>query len=136
MTLLLRVILCLTGLALALIGLNTALGGMATLGWQFPAAAVPPGEGDWLRHDSNARFFGGVFTGLGLVIAAGGLQMRAMAPAVTGALLAIALGGLFRLAQPGYSPLSDMALLPSLIAEVILAPILALWVRQTARRPE
>lgn len=128
-----RFVLFATGLVLAAIGLNTALGGMATLGWQFPpeavgATAAPP---DFARHDSNARFFGGVFVALALVMAAAAVALDRLRPVVIALLLAMAAGGVARLLQPGYSALGDMALAPSLLAELVLAPALALWLWRT-----
>jgi len=135
MTVALRIVVGVTGCAFAVIGLNTALGGMATLGWQFPPEAVPAGTGtDYARHDSNARFFAAIFTGMGLVTAAGAVRPRDLAPAIAAFLAAIALGGLARLLQPGYSPLTDMALLPSWLAEVVGAPLLALWTLRSGQR--
>lgn len=129
----LRLVLLLTGLAMVGIGLNTALGGMATLGWQFPPTAIAVAEPlDFARHDSNARFFAGVFTGFGLLMLAGAVALQRLRPAIIAFLLALAIGGLFRLLQPGYSPLTDSALLPSLLAELLLAPALALWLWKKA----
>ncbi len=125
---LLNFVLCLTGLALFAIALNTALGGMATLGWQFPTDVLTITDAEnFARHDSNARFFAGTFAGLGLLLIASAFapKLRLVAAAI---LIAIALGGLFRLLQRGYSPLGDAALMPSLIFELFVFPLLALWV--------
>lgn len=132
---LLRAILGITGLVLALLALNTAIGGAGTLGWQFPAVGFEAGEAlNAARHDSNARFFAGVFCALSLIVAAGCFWLHALKPTIVAFLLAIAAGGLFRLAQAGYSPLTDTALLPSLLAEVIGAPLLAFWVVRQSQR--
>ena len=130
---LLPIALVLTGLALTAIGLNTALGGVYTLGWQFPAeVAIITNPENHARHDSNARFLAGVFTGMGLFTA-----LSAIAPKlriVTCAfLIAVALGAVMRLFQAGYSPLTDTALLPSFIAELIGAPLFALWIMRATR---
>ena len=109
--------------------LNTALGGMATLGWQFPATAVPVGETpDHARHDSNARYFAGAFAGLSLIVAAGAFALPALGRTIAIIMLAMALGGLFRLAQSDYSPLTDAALLPSFLFEVVGFPLIAFWI--------
>ena len=71
---------------------------------------------------------------MGLVTAAGAVRPRDLAPAIAAFLAAIALGGLARLLQPGYSPLTDMALLPSWLAEVVGAPLLALWTLRSGQR--
>ena len=130
---LLTITLALTGLALTAIGLNTALGGMYTLGWQFPpeVASITDPE-NHARHDSNARFLAGVFTGMGLFMALSAFvpKLRIVTCAF---LIAVALGAIMRLFQPGYSPLADMALLPSLIAELIGAPLLAFWIKRAER---
>jgi len=134
MSTLLRIVLCLTGAAIAVIGLNTALGGMATLGWQFPPFGLPDSSIDVARHDSNARFFAATFTGMGIAMALAGWRLKTFAPVAIAFLLAIALGGLSRIVQPGYSPLTDMALLPSLLAEIIAAPLLAFWTYRESRK--
>ena len=129
----LRLLLGLTGLAMVAIGLNTALGGMATLGWQFPSdfAEITDAQ-TFARHDSNARFFAGAYVAFGAIMAASVLWLPRLRPIVIAFLLAIAAGGFFRLLQPGYSPLTDGSLLPSVLAELIYGPALALW---TARSP-
>ena len=132
MSRLLRIVLALVGLALVVLSLNTAIGGMATLGWQFPPDAVAARDLEmFARHDSNARFFAGSFAGLGLVIGAGAIWPDRLRLPVMLAFLSICLGGLARLTDPGYSPLSDMALFPSWVFEVILAPTTALWVSRS-----
>ena len=124
-----RSILALIGLAFTAIGLNTALGGMFTLGWQFSTEAANITDLEiFARHDSNARFFAGVFVAFGLVTAAGAIWFDQLRPVIIAFLLAIAVGGLFRLLQSGYSPVTDQELLPSLIAELILGPLFALWI--------
>lgn len=129
----LRALLALVGLAMVVIGLNTAVGGMATLGWQFRAdflATVDPLA--QARHDRNARFFAGVYVAFGAVMAAAAFWFRRLRPVIVVYLCAIAVGGLFRLTQSGYSPLLDFALLPSVISEIVLCPMLAVWVARSA----
>lgn len=124
-----RFVLALTGFAMVMIGLNTALGGMATLGWQFPPDFQTVTDAQtFARHDSNARFFAGAYTLFGAIMVAGAVRLHPLKHVIIAYLLAIAAGGLFRLLQPDYSPLSDSTLLPSLLAELIFGPILALWV--------
>ena len=113
MRMILRALLGLTGLILALIGLNTAFGGMATLGWQFPRFDLPDTSVEIARHDSNARFFAATFSGMAIAMALAAWRLKPFASVAIAFLLAIALGGLSRLLHPGYSPISDLALLPS-----------------------
>ena len=128
----LRIVLALLGLAFVVIGLNTALGGMTTLGWQFPSDVLTvTSPEDHARHDSNARFFAGIFAAIGLIFVLGARDLQRFGDTLILLLLAIAVGGLFRLFQTGYSPLTDMALLPSLIAELIFGPVLALWIHRS-----
>ena len=133
----LRFVLGLLGLVLALIGLNTVLGGMMTLGWQFPPEAVQITDAEtFARHDSNARYFAGVFTGAALILAASAVWFAPLRVYACAFLGVIALGGLARLTQSGYSPLRDSALLGSTLFEILAAPLLALWVwRSTRARP-
>lgn len=129
-----RVVLGVTGLVMAFIGLNTMLGGMLTLGWQFPpdvATATDPLG--FARHDSNARFFAGVFTGLSLLLALSAVWLKPLGPIGVAFLGSITLGGIARLFQPGYSPLEDSGLLSSVVAELIFVPLLAFLLYRTLR---
>ena len=128
----LRVLLALIAVAMVVIGLNTALGGMATLGWQFSPAFMEISDPEtFARHDSNARFFAGVYVAFGLCLGASAIWFNRLRVAAIAFVLAITAGGLFRLLQPGYSPLSDAELLPSLIAEIVFMPLLALWLARS-----
>ncbi len=116
------------GLVLMSIAANTALGGMATLGWQFPSSVMTITDTEnFARHDSNARFFAGTFIGLGLVISLSAFLPR-FRPVSAILLICMALGGVFRLLQPEYSPLGDAALTPSILFEIVVFPFLALWI--------
>lgn len=127
-------VLVIVGLAMTAIGANTAFGGMTTLGWQFPPDFFTVTDASLFdRHDSNARFFGTVFMGFGLIMALTPLTFGTLGIVSAAFLLCIALGGIARLMQPGYAVYSDAALLPSLLAELIGAPILALWILRTRR---
>lgn len=128
----LRIVLLLTGLGLCVIGLNTALGGMRTLGMQFsPDFLTVTDPLTFARHDSNARFFGGVFAALGAVMAVGAIYLNLLRTSICVILFALFAGGIARLLQSDYSPLTDTAFTGSLIAELVGAPLLALWLLRT-----
>lgn len=66
LALLTTTLLAITSLIMVAFGLNIGLGGFVTLGLQFPSAqATAPDPTAFARHDSNVRFLGGVFAGLG-----------------------------------------------------------------------
>ncbi len=125
----LRVLCGVVGTALSLIALNTAIDGMATLGWQFPSDFMDiTDQTTFARHDSNARFFAATFMCFGIFMALGAIWLDVLWPVITAFLIAIAFGGLLRFLQNGYSPLADPEILPSLIAEVVLGPLFAYWI--------
>lgn len=129
-----RLILVATGLTFCVIGLNTGLGGMTTLGWQFPTDVLTVTDAvPFARHDSNARFFGGFFSAGGIVLVLAGLLPALLRVTAIAVLAMVAVAGLFRLFQPDFSVLADLRLMPSLAAEVILGPLLALWLIRSAR---
>ena len=123
-----QIVLTLLGLVLCGLALNTALGGMMTLGWQF--SPLPLDQSDPLtamRHDNNARFFAGAFAGMGLLLAVSAWRLESMRLVAVSILACMTLGGLARLTQGGYSPLTDTALLPSVLFELVGFPLIAFW---------
>lgn len=128
----LRIILALTGLAIVWLGANVGLGGMTTLGWQ--------GSADFLRatdparfavQDSHIRFLGGFWFAAGLLVLAGAFALERLRPALVAVVALVFIGGLIRLAQGDPSVLLGPAVAPSLVAELVLFPLLALWIHRT-----
>ena len=64
----LRIVLLLAGAFTVYAGLNKALGGMRTLGWQGEGTYIEvTSEHAFLVQDSHVRFLAGVYSGLGLI---------------------------------------------------------------------
>ncbi|MFN4100007.1 MAG: DUF4345 family protein [Pararhodobacter sp.] len=125
------IVLGLYGLVLIALGANVALGGVETLGLQFPPAGLSAADPvAFQRHDNNVRFLGGFFAGAGIVIALSAV-MASLRPTAAVLLLMLFLGGLARLLQPGYAVLADPVFYVSLLAELLLAPLFALWLWQS-----
>jgi len=63
----LRVVLILAGIVIIFTGVNTAFGGMLTLGWQGQTKFFEiTDKHSYLVQDSHIRFLGGLWTGIGL----------------------------------------------------------------------
>ena len=78
-------------------------------------------------HDSHIRFLGGVFMGIGLLFIAGSLALRKLRSVMLAICGTIFLGGLARFSSLDAASLSGVSLLPSLIAELLLFPAIAVW---------
>ncbi len=127
---LLRLVLALTGCAIVFLGLNIALGGITTLGWQgggtgFVTIADPV---QFAVHDSHVRFIGGVWLSVGLLMLIGSFalqRMRGILIALTGMVF---VGGLSRFSAFDPDVLLSAAIAPSFILELVLFPLLGLWI--------
>ena len=128
---LLKYTLLLVGLAISLLGLDFAVGGIATLGWQvapgYVAIADPMA---YQVQDNHIRFLGGLFVATGLTYVIGSFRIGAMRPALISISLMIAVAGLFRLGamEAALTP----SVLPSLLLELLAFPALALWLWRDA----
>ena len=129
----LRVVLVLAGAFIAFTGLNTALGGIPTLGWQgqTPFLQVTD-QAAYLVQDSHTRFLGGVWTALGVLFIVAARAPAAYRPVLYFAYAAVFLGGLARLSQLEFGTIFGPDIVGSLIAELIGMPLLFLWTRRSA----
>jgi len=129
-SILLRAVLAVAGSAIIFLGLDVALGGIRTLGWQGGAAeflAVTDETGFAIR-DSHIRFIGGIWLAVGLLMVAGVFaldRMRNVLIALTGMIF---VGGLARLARWDMAILTNPAVAPSLVLELVFFPLLGLWI--------
>lgn len=133
--LVLRVVLGLVGVFVTVFGLNMALGGIETLGWEGRSDFVAVTDQDQFDvQDNHVRFVSGVWTALGLVFLAAAMRWLVELRTTLVALLAmIFLGGLARLSSGSLSLLTGIDIIGSIIAELLLAPLLAWWIlRATA----
>ena len=125
-----KAVLVLIGLVVMFLGLDAGLGGIKTLGWQADPNFVAVSDATvFAAQDSHARFFGGVWFGVGVLFVLGAAlpQLRQTLVALC---LVIALAGLFRLSQ-GLSAVLSLAVLPSFLAEILGFSALALWLHKT-----
>lgn len=128
-----RLVTGLAAIVMITLGLYIALGSFQMLGLQFPAASLSVTDPHAsARHDSNVGLLGGIFAGAGLLVLA---SDRFVTPRPKSAVL-LALrpaGGLARPTRPEYAMGADHALLPSHLAEFLLAPAPALRVWRSSR---
>ena len=129
----LRVVLVLAGAFIVFTGLDVALGGILTLGWQVQSPFLEVTDRTvFLVQDSHTRFLGGVWTALGVLFIAAARAPSAHKPVLYFAYAAVFLGGLARLSQLQFDTIFGPDIVGSLIAELIGMPLLFLWTRRSA----
>ncbi len=132
----LRVVLALAGAFIVFTGLNVALGGIATLGWQGQTPFLQVTDGTaFLAQDSHVRFLGGLWTAMGLLFIVAARSPAAHRSVLLFAYMAIFLGGLARLSQFDFDTLLGPDIVGSLAAELIGMPLLFFWTLRAAQSP-
>ena len=135
----LRIVLALVGAGIVFLGLDLGLGGMRTLGWQGSTDFFQVTDTARFRvQDSHARFIGGVWLGVGLLFVVGAAAPDRLRPILIALCGLVVVGGLMRVGWGDLETVMSMKVLPSLVAELILSPALALWLwktRQERPRP-
>ncbi|GAA6180549.1 hypothetical protein NBRC116594_19870 [Shimia sp. NS0008-38b] len=125
----LRLSLAVIGAIIVFLGLDVVLGGMRTMGWMGPTTFIDVADPSrFAIQDNHVRFLGGVWTGLGLVFVAASVAFHTLRITLLVLCATVVLGGLSRLTTPEFATLLNMSILPSLIAELVLFPLLALWI--------
>ncbi|TCL01612.1 uncharacterized protein DUF4345 [Shimia isoporae] len=133
-TLLLRGLIALIGFAIAFLGLDVVFGGIRTLGWMGPTDFVEVvNPTDFAVQDNHVRFLGGVFSGIGLLFVLGAVAFSRMRTAIMVLCALVFIGGLSRFTTPDFGTLFNMAVLPSLLAELILFPLVGFWVYKAGK---
>lgn len=132
---LLRSVLALTGCAILFLGLNIALGGISTLGWQgggagFFTVADPV---EFAVKDSHIRFVGGVWTSVGLLMLIGSAAFQGMRQTLVALTAMVFVGGLSRFSAFDPDVLMSAAIAPSFVLELGLFPLLGLWIAKAER---
>ena len=132
----LKTILVLTGCIIVWLGLNVGLGGVATLGWQGAeeSFAVTNPEAFAVR-DNHVRFIAGVWTSVGLIMIAGAFILHPMRSVLIAIMAMVFIGGLMRLSAGNPALLLSGAIAPSLVAELVLFPLLGLWIHFVTKDP-
>ena len=131
----LRLTLVLAGLFAVLSGIDTALGGLETLGWMGQAAFYEVSDqAGFLVADNHQRFLGGVWTGLGLAIffALRDLERHRTALALVFGM--VFLGGLSRFSQLNLAVTFGPDIAGALFVELVGMPALFIWLQRTVKR--
>jgi len=132
----LRIVLMATGAIVIYLGLDLGLGGMRTLGWQGTTGFITVTDPDrFAVQDSHARFVGGVWLGVGLVLFFGSFSIARFRTALIAMCALAFVGGLMRLASGDVGTILGIDVLPSMLAELILFPALGYWLSKAKARP-
>lgn len=132
---LLRGVLAAVGAVIVFLGINVGFGGIQTLGWQDGGAnflTVTDGP-IYAVHDNHIRFIGGVWLALGLLMLAGSFAFRQLRIILVAFTFMIFVGGIARLSGGSLSLLTSSDIAPSLLFEVIIAPLLGWWFTKAER---
>lgn len=136
MAILLKAILAIVGFGIVFLGINIGFGGIQTLGLQGDGSFISVTDPTLFSvRDSHVRFIGGVWLGVGLLFVAAAFRLHPLRNAILAAIGMIFVGGLARLSAPDLAPLMGADLLPPLLAELLLFPLLALWIVNATVRP-
>ena len=129
-----RVVLVLAGALVVFLGLNVALGGIPTLKWlgERDFLAITD-EAQYRLIDNHVRFFGGLFAATGLFLIFAASDPVGYRQAILLVFAAIFAGGLARFSAPDMSVVFEQEIVGSLAAELVLMPVLALWLSRLRR---
>lgn len=131
----LRVVLILAGLIIIFTGVNTAFGGMLTLGWQGQTTFFEvTDQHSYLVQDSHIRFLGGLWMGMGLLFIFAARNLERHQNVVKFALALIFLGGLARFSQMQLDITFGKEIVGSLVAELVGMPLLYFWLSRTLKK--
>ncbi|WP_299292846.1 DUF4345 family protein [uncultured Tateyamaria sp.] len=137
MLVLLKSLLLLSGAAIIWLGLNVGLGGIETLGWQGAGDFVQVTDpGTFAVQDNHTRFIAGVWTCVGVLFVAGAFALQRLRTVLIVLIGMIFVGGLMRLTQSDMALLMSRDIAPSLVAELVLFPLLGLWIARATRGAE
>lgn len=125
----LRAVLLLAGALIALTGVNVGLGGIETLGLQGAHGFFTvTDQAMFQAQDSHVRFLGGLWLGVALVFVAAAVRLKRFRGALLACIGLIVVGGLARFSVFDPAVVFGPTVVGSLAAELIVMPLLALWV--------
>ena len=131
----LRVVLILAGLIIIFTGVNTAFGGMLTLGWQGQTTFFEvTDQHSYLVQDSHIRFLGGLWMGIGLLFIFAARNVERHQNVLKFALVLIFLGGLARFSQMQLDITFGKEIVGSLVAELVGMPLLYFWLSRALKK--
>ncbi len=124
---LLTIVVFLSGLAIMAIGGGVGLGGFRTLGLQIdPDFFEVTNKAVFDVQDSHTRYLGGIFFMAGIVFVIGAFRIEKFRTSLIVLCLMIAGAAVFRFLG-GDANLLSRELMPSLMLEILFAPLLAFW---------
>jgi hypothetical protein len=130
----LKILLGLIGAVVIWLGLNVSLGGIVTLGWQGPTDFLTVRNLDAFSvQDNHVRFISGVWTGVGLFMIIGSIFLEKFKSILLALMAMVFIGGLARLTAGDPSLLMSSKIAPSLLMELIVFPLLGLWIYRITR---
>ena len=121
------VLLILLGAVNILIGVNVGFGGIETLGWQGQTRFFEiTNEHGFLVQDSHMRYFGGLYSGIGLFLMLAATNLRKYRTALNLVFYLIFMGGLARLTMQRSDIIFSKDILGSIVVELAIMPVL--WI--------
>lgn len=130
-------ILVIVGLFLIFVGINVGLGGILTLGLQGQVKFFEiTNENAFAVQDSHIRFFGGLFGAMGLFMIIAVTNLRKFEMALKLAFVLIFIGGLARFSAMRFDIVFGKEIIGSLFAELVLMPILYIWLSKLLKSSE
>lgn len=132
-SMLFRALLVVVGLLTVLIGVNVGFGGILTLGLQGQVSFLEvTNEHAYLIRDSHIRYFGGLYGGVGLFLILAATDPIRYRSALNLVFALIFIGGLARFTMMQPSVVFGPDIITSLLAELVLMPILFVWLLKMA----
>ncbi|MEX3008572.1 DUF4345 domain-containing protein [Hoeflea sp. TYP-13] len=133
--LLLRLLLAVAGIVIIFMGFNVGFGGIRTLGWQGPTDFMEIVDSSAFRtQDSHFRFLGGVWLGIGIVFLAGAFTLHRLRTVLIVLSGIVFIGGIARMSSLDLKTLLSLSVLPSLLAELVLFPLMGYWIAKYAKK--
>ena len=105
------------------------------MGWQGSTDFLQViAEHEFLIQDNHTRFLGGVWTGVGMLLLVSAFNPKRFHPILNFVFAIIFLGGLARFTTMRSEVVFGPDIIGSLLAELILMPVLLLWVSRVVNR--
>jgi hypothetical protein len=130
-----RIVLGFLGCYVIFLGLNNALGGLYTLGWMSDIAYFEVIHTEkFLEMDSHYRFYGGLWTAIGLFVILGVTNLEKYQSGLNLVFAIISIGGISRFSQMNIDVLLTPKIAGLLGIEILLMFVLYLWLAKILKR--
>jgi len=131
----LHILLILTGIFIVFSGLDSALGGLLSMGWmESTSYFAVTNEHKYLEMDSHSRFLGGVWTGMGLLFLLAQTNLVKYQKELNYSFAIIFLGGIARFTQMNLDVTFGDEVLWAVVVELILVPIFYFWLAKVVQQ--